>query len=84
MKRMIADEQQIQDAILAIENMIDPFRSNIETDGISNLSSGLVTSEDITRDLTDAHEKGDRSFTDFIQKQLLCENPDISFLRSLN
>ena len=75
--RINADEKQVKDVIATISEMIDPFQSDSQENGIVNLSSGVVAPEDVVTDLLDAFDKGNYGFEQFVSNKLLVDDPDI-------
>lgn len=75
--RINADEKQVKDVIATINEMIEPFQSDSQENGIVNLSSGVVTPDDVVTDLLDAFDKGNDGFEQFVSNKLLVDDPDI-------
>lgn len=72
--RIQTDEKAVQSLISTIEAMANPFVC--EKDGLVCISSGVVASEEIQKDLMRAEEVGQLAFTDFIERRLCGEEEE--------
>lgn len=54
---MLAHEKAVQQLIQTMDSMINPFDSQM--DGLVSLSSGMLATDDVQRDLLTAYEQGE-------------------------
>lgn len=74
--RVQKDEQQVQEVCSTVVSMYNPFNANETDDTLFNISSGFVAPQDVSRDVCEAHEKGENAFLQFAKERLQTNSTD--------
>ena len=68
-------EKSVQNVITTVSTMLNPF--DTERNSLISLASGFVVDDNVADSFLEAEQSGENQFLDFVQNNLISEEPDI-------